>query len=263
MKLQASLILILMLLAGDALAQEALPRLEIGIGLFALSAPNYRGSTETSTYLLPAPYFKYRGDRVRVDDGAQGIIFESEDLLLTLSGNLSPPVDDDTPEREGMDELDATIEIGPALNYRFHRLQHSAWWVDLPLRFAYTVDSDPENIGYVFQPRLTWRKPATHLGEWKLRFNIGPLYASEDYHDYFYSVDSEDATPSRPAYSADGGFSGYRSEFTYSRRIGKFWLGSFVRYDNLSDSKIEDSPLVSETESWMVGGALAWVFHEK
>ena len=134
--------LILWLLASNALAQDPLPRLELGAGLLALRAPDYRGSKEASNYILPIPYIKYRGERVRVDDGAQGVIFESPDLLLTLSANLSLPADDDTPEREGMDKLEAIFEIGPALNYRFYEAQHSAWWIDLPLRFAYTLDSE-------------------------------------------------------------------------------------------------------------------------
>ena len=253
----------LLLLAGEAMAQGPLPTLEIGAGVLALNTPDYRGSANSSSYLLPIPYIKYRGDRLRVDDGAKGIIFESKELLFTLSANLSLPADDDTREREGMDELDAILEIGPALNYRFYQMQHSALWIDLPLRYAYTLDSDFEHVGEVFQPRLSWRKPATRLGEWKFRFGIGPLFASKEYHAYIYSVDSADATSSRPAYEADGGFSGFRSEFTYSKRIGKYWLGGFIRYDNLNGAVIDDSPLVSETESWMGGIALAWVFHQR
>ena len=255
--------LAMLLLATGLRAQEALPRLELGVGLFALNAPDYRGSSESSTYLLPVPYIKYRGDRVRVDEGADGIIFESPSLLFTLSGNLSVPVDSDTPEREGMDELDALIEFGPSLNWRFWRGERSAWWLDLPLRLAYTVDGNFEQIGYVFQPRLSWRLPSRRLGEWKLRFNFGPLYASDVYHNYYYAVGPEDVTPTRPAFEADGGFSGARAEFTYSRRIGGYWLGGFLRYDSLRHSEIEDSPLVSETASWMGGIALAWVFHEE
>ena len=243
-------------------AQGPLPRLELGIGLFALNSPDYRGSAESSNYLLPAPYIKYRGDRLRVDEGADGVIFESPDLLFTLSGNLSPPADEETPEREGMEELAALVEIGPSLNWRFLHLERSAWWLDLPLRFAYTLDGEFEHVGYVFQPRLSWRRPATRLGEWKLRFNLGPLYASDKNHDYFYSVSAADATATRPEFSTDGGFSGYRTEFTYSRRIGGYWLGGFLRYDSLRGSKIEDSPLVSETATWMGGIALAWVFHQ-
>ena len=255
--------LTMLLLATGLRAQEPLPRLELGAGLFALNAPDYRGSSESANYLLPVPYLKYRGERVRVDEGADGIIFESPDLLFTLSGNLSVPVDSDTPEREGMDELDALVEIGPSLNWRFWRGERSAWWLDLPLRVAYTLGGNFDQVGYVFQPRLSWRLPARHLGEWKLRFNLGPLYASNAYHNYYYAVGPEDVTPTRPAFEADGGFSGYRTEFTYSRRIGSYWLGGFLRYDSLRNSEIVDSPLVSETESWMGGIALAWVFYEE
>lgn len=261
MKIPLSLLLLLSV--GNAIAQAPLPRLELGAGLLALDAPDYRGSSESSTYLLPIPYIKYRGDILRVDNGLQGVMFESPDWLFTLSGDFSLPADDDTPEREGMDELDAVFEIGPSLNYRFLALQDSAWWIDLPLRFVYAVDSKHEFIGRVFQPRLSWRKPARRLGEWKLHFLIGPVYSSDEHHAYFYSVDDDEATATRPAYDADSGFSGYRSEFTYSRRFGDYWLGGFLRYDNLRNSKIDDSPLVSERESWMGGIALAWVFHQR
>jgi len=261
MKLPVSLLLLLF--GTPALAADELPRLELGASLLALNAPDYRGSRDSQNYLIPLPYIKYRGKRLRVDEGAQGVLIDRPDLLLSFSGNISLPTDDDTLEREGMDELDAIIEIGPSLNYRFYTHKHSAWWLDLPLRFAYTIDGDLESIGRVFQPRLAWRKPATRLGQWKLRFNIGPLYSSDAHHDYFYSVETEDVLVSRPRYEADGGYSGIRGEFTWSKRFGHYWLGGFVRYDNLRDSEIEDSPLVSETRSWMGGVALGWVFLEK
>ncbi len=255
--------LLLLLCSGTAIAESSLPRLELGASLVALRTADYRGSRSESSYLLPAPYLKYRGDRLRFDEGAQGVIVERPDLLLTLSGNLSLPVDDETPERDGMDDLEAIIEIGPSLNYRFYRIANSAWWLDLPLRFAYTINSDLEHIGSVFQPRLSWRQPATVLGEWKLRFNIGPLYADQANHDYFYSVESADATPQRPVYRADGGYSGLRSEFTWSKRFGRYWFGGFVRYDSLENAEIEDSPLVAETDAWVAGVSVAWVFHER
>jgi len=245
------------------MAQEPLPSLELGVGVGAIHLPDYRGSSSSSTHVLPVPYIKYRGDRVRVDNGIRAFFFESEDLALTLSSNLALVGDDDTSEREGMDELDPLIEIGPALNYRFHKMQHGDLWLDVLLRYAYTLDSDFDHVGKVLEPRLSWRKPATRLGEWKLRLSISALFASQDYHEYFYSVDSDEATSSRPAYEANGGYSGFRSQFTYSKRIGKFWLGGFLRYDNLSNSKIDDSPLVTETDSWLGGVALVWVFYQR
>ncbi|MCP4388405.1 MAG: MipA/OmpV family protein, partial [Gammaproteobacteria bacterium] len=197
--------LLLLLLSGSVLAQAELPRLELGAGLFALDAPDYRGSEESSTYLLPVPYIKYRGDVLRIDEGVQGVVFESPDWLFTLSADFSLPADDDTPEREGMEEIDAVFEIGPSLNYRIMALQNSAWWIDLPLRFVYAIDSKHEFIGRVFQPRLSWRKPANRLDEWKLHFLIGPVYSNDEHHAYFYSVGDNEVTATRPAYDADAG----------------------------------------------------------
>ncbi len=256
--------LLLALVCTPLAAAGELPKLELGAGLLGLSAPDYRGSRNDSSYLLPVPYVKYRGERLRVDEGAQGILLEQPDLLITFSGNLTLPVDDETPEREGMDELEAIIEFGPSINYRFRKLDDSAWWIDLPLRFAYTIDGNLDQIGEVFQPRLSWRKPARRLGEWKLRFNFGPLYASSEYHEYFYSVGPEDATAARPQYEADGGFSGWRGEFTWSKRFGsQYWFGGFLRYDGLHGATIDDSPLVSEKDGWTAGAAVTWVFLER
>jgi outer membrane scaffolding protein for murein synthesis (MipA/OmpV family) len=255
--------LVLLLLAGNAMAQESLPTLEVGAGVLALSLPDYRGSRRSSTRVFPIPYLKYRGEHLRVDEGARGVFFESEDLSISLSTNLALVGENDTPDRKGMDDLDSIIEIGPSLNYRFHKLKRSALWLDLPFRFAYTLDSSFDHVGEIFQPRISWRKPERHLGDWKFRASIGPLLASKDYHAYYYSVDSADATPSRPAYDTSGGYSGFRGEFTYSKRIGSFWLGGFIRYDDLHNSKIEDSPLVTTADSWMGGVAVAWVFYQR
>jgi outer membrane scaffolding protein for murein synthesis (MipA/OmpV family) len=256
--------LVLLMLAGIANAQDhPLPKLELGVGLLALDASDFPGSGNRSSYLLPIPYARYRGKRLRIDDGAQGVLLESSDLLITLSGDLSLPTDEDTPEREGMDDLQATFEVGPSLNYRFHAMQESAWWLDLPLRFAYTLDSDLDYVGAVFQPRLSWRKPEKQIGDWKFRFNTGPIFASASYNDYYYAVGSSDVTESRPEYESESGYSGWRNEFSTSKRIDRYRLGAFLRYNNLGNSVIDDSPLVSKTDSWGVGIALIWVFHER
>lgn len=69
-------------------AQERLPRLEIGAGLFVLDARDYRGSADSSTYVIPIPYIKYRGEVLRVDEGVQGVVFETSDWLFTLSADF-------------------------------------------------------------------------------------------------------------------------------------------------------------------------------
>jgi outer membrane protein len=49
------------LLAPALSNAEPLPLWEVGAGIGALSVPDYRGSEARSTYVLPAPYFVYRG----------------------------------------------------------------------------------------------------------------------------------------------------------------------------------------------------------
>ena len=253
-KIPKFLFTVLLLVTLDALAREDnLPRFELGVSLVVLNLPHYRGSAGSTNYLLPLPFIKYRGERFKIDDGVEGILSISEDLILSISGNATAPVDDDSPERAGMAELKASFEIGPSLDYRLYRGERADIWLELPLRLAVTFESSPQTIGRVFNPRLAWDKPYRKKGDWELRLAAGPVYASKQYHDYYYSVDPVDALPMRPAFQAAAGYSGLRADFTYSRRFGEYSVGGFIRFDSLNGSVIENSPLVSDTSVWMAG----------
>lgn len=237
-------------------------RLEWGLGVAALSTADYRGSSNTQNNLIPLPYLKYRGKRLRIDDGVEGRLFDSPDLLITISGNGSLPSSDGNAERSGMDELDTTVELGPSIEYRVQHNTSTQLWLELPLRFALNAEDNFDLLGEVFHPRLSWRRPAQHKYDWKLQLRGGPLFADKDFHAYYYDVEAADVTAQRPAYNASAGYSGMRFDFTYSKRFDRLWLGGFVRYDNLEQSIIEDSPLVTTNDSWMLGVGLAWVISE-
>lgn len=261
-KISGFLLILLLLTAAGAPADEhQLPKFELGVSLVALNLPHYRGSAGSSRYLLPIPHLKYRGERFKIDNGVEGLLPISEDLILSISGNASAPVNEDSPERVGMEKLKGNLEIGPSLDYRLYRAQRSSLWLELPLRFGFTFESNPQAIGRVFHPRLAWDKPYRSKGDWKLRLAAGPMYASRQYHDYYYSVDPGDALlPTRPAFQAEAGYSGLRADFTYSKRFDEYWFGGFIRYDSLNGSVIENSPLVSDTSTWTAGIAFTWVF---
>ena len=59
-----------------------------------------------------------------------------------------------------------------------------------------------------------------------------------------------------------GGYSGATFFATTSRRFEKFWVGAYVRYDNLSGAVFDPSPLVKQNYAWAGGLAIAWVFAE-
>ena len=248
------------LLASVARAGD-LPRWELGLGLASLSIPDYRGSDEQRGYLLPLPYVQYRGELFQIDrEGAHGKLFTSEYIRLELSVNAGPPArSDDNEARRGMPDIDPIVEIGPSLE--IYLSPDRAWSIRLPWRAVAATDlSHVDGIGWVFAPNLNYE--SRQLGGWGFGAAVGPLYASEKYHDYYYEVLPAHATTARPAYDAKSGYSGSRMMFTASRRFTDFWVGAFARYDQLSGAAFEDSPLVKKKSSFMAGVGIAWILAE-
>jgi len=263
-------VLVAILVSAAALPARAaeLPLWEFGLGPIGLRLPDYRGSDESRSYTYPFPYFIYRGDFLRVDrEGVRGILFESNRVELGLSLNGTPPTDSDKNRtRQGMPDLDPTLEIGPRLNLTLAQDRAKDWRLDLrlPLRAAIAVDlPEARGIGWVFAPHLNLETHPSFLsGTWNLGMQAGPLFATAKYHRYFYAVEPEFATPERPAYSPGGGYSGTLALAYLSRRVASFWLGAFARYDTRKRAVFEASPRVKSDHSVMAGISVAWVFSE-
>ena len=263
--------LLLASLPGPQAARAThLPLWEAGAGVGAISTRSYRGSDEEVNFALPIPYVVYRGDFLEVDqeDGVRGNLFETTSLNLDLSLAGSLPVrDSDDGSRAGMDRLDPLIEAGVELEMNFWRSpgRKQKFSLVLPLRMAFSI-GDPlmEYQGWTFSPYLNYR-----IFEWKegpenltrYSFSLGPLYADRRFHDYFYSVYREFVTADREAYSADGGYSGSRVTFSISHYRKNYFVGAFLRYDNLDDAVFVDSPLVDTTDYYAVAFALSWIFY--
>jgi len=99
----------------------------------------------------------------------------------------------------------------------------------LPLRAAFaTYISHTQSIGWTFSPYLQLRY---FTSGWETSAAVGPVWASESYHDYFYEVAPQYATTTRPAYDAQTGYSGTRITVTLSKRFNKvfFWLVCKIR----------------------------------
>ena len=240
----------------------AKPLWELGLGAAGLSLPAYRGSAERSNYLLPVPYVVYRGELLRADrDGARAVLFDSDRIEVDLSLAGSVPVQGESEgRRAGMERLPGTVEVGPNLNLTLWRSARRAAKLDLrlPLRAAITLESSPRMIGGVFAPNLNLDLSDWAAG-WNAGFLVGPLFQSSKYNDHYYGVSPAEATASRPAYRAGGGYAGWQAVAATSRRFKDFWLGAFVRYDSLRGAVFADSPLIERSSGVGVGVALAWV----
>jgi outer membrane scaffolding protein for murein synthesis (MipA/OmpV family) len=248
---------------GEQASAEQLPLWEAGFGVAPITFPDYRGSNQQSTYALPLPYLIYRGDRLRVDrNGPRGILFDTERLQLNLSLNASVPVEsDDNDARRGMPDIDPTFEIGPVLKY--HLTDEDAPLssrLELPVRAVIATDfSSLDYVGWLVLPSL-WVDAKNVAGGWNFSVGLGPILADSKYHDYFFGVDAAFATPQRPPFEAEGGYSGASILLGTSRRFNKVWFGAFLRYDNLDGVAFEDSPLFKTQHALAAGFGIAWVF---
>ena len=240
------------------------PLWEAGAGVAVLDFPDYRGSDERHTLVLPIPYLVYRGEFFKADrESLRGQFFKSERLDLHLSVNGSIPVNSsNNSARQGMPDLDPTLEIGPNLTVSLLRSDTVHLNLRFPLRAVIATDlSHVHDEGWVFQPQVNVDFYDLFPGPgWNLGFAAGPLYGSSRYHNYFYGVAPQFATPERPAYEAGAGYGGVQFITALGKRYPSYWVGGFVRADTLSGAVFENSPLVRQKDSFAAGVAFAWIF---
>jgi outer membrane protein len=249
-------------LSTSAAELHDLPRWEVGVGLGVLSLPFYRGADSGRTYIVPLPYVQYRGEHLRVDEeGIRSylVLTQRARLDFSLAGGI-PVSSDGNSARHGMPSLDPTLEIGPSLEFLLWHSQKSdrALWLKFPWRAALSVSlKNVEYQGWMFAPYLEYRlvkgkrtRPLTFT------LSVGPQFADRRYHAYFYEVASAYATPQRPEYHPATGYSGSRITLGLQKRLGSYWLGAFLRYDDLRGAAFTDSPLVQQQHYYAVGAAL-------
>ena len=247
---------------------ELRPEWEFGLGATGFTFPDYRGSDESRAYLLPFPYVIYRGNFLRVDrQGARAVFLETDRVEFDFSLSGTPPVDSSKNRaREGMPDLDPTIEIGPRMNVILARSadRDKALSFRLPVRAVIATDlSYADSEGWTAYPNFTYdSRPHFLEGRWRLGLQAGLLYATSRYHRYFYGVDEQFATPERPAFTAKGGYSGAALAASLTRRFKKIWVGAFARYENLKGVAFESSPLMRRDYAITAGVAFAYIFAE-
>jgi MipA family protein len=246
---------------------EAKPLWEAGLGIGALAFPDYRGSDESHIYPVPVPYFVYRGEFLKSDrNGVRGEFFNGKVAELNISVNATIPVQSNHDRaRRGMPNLRSTFEIGPSLDLHLWHSPSERTRLDvvLPLRAPVTVEASPQFIGWNFSPRLNLDlRDVAGFNGWNFGVGVGPMFAARKYHQYFYSVSPQFATPERPAYQAQGGYSGAQLLTALSKRFANYWVGAYMRYDALQGAAFEDSPLVKQKHYLAGGIGVAWMIRQ-
>ena len=261
------LFILVFLLPNTAACAEK-PLWELGAGLALIQMPDYRGSDKNRLYVLPYPYFIYRGDVLKIDrDRISGRLFKTDRLVLDFSFFGQVPVkSSDNDARRGMPDLDPTFEAGPSLNITLldNRQEDYKLNLTLPIRAGFSTDfSSLRHEGWVFAPRLVFEKndliPKTGVN---LGISIGPILADSAFNSYYYSVKPVYATDSRPAYSASGGYGGSTLTLGMNKTYKQLVFNIFVSMDFLHGAVIEDSPLVKTRTSVMSGFTVSWIFRK-
>lgn len=242
----------------------------IGAGFFTTSLPKYIGADEQENYTLPFPYFYYKTEKLKIDRNAfTGFLWRSDNWVLDLSASGNIPVkSSDTLARKGMKDIDWVGELGPALKYYLigkpstkHNLS-----LHFSLRKAFATDlTYLETVGWRWGPSLSYQKNFDSVFQGELLFNaaFNLDFAEDDYLNYYYGVSPQEQTETRTQFYAESGYQGSGLNVGFTWKKNDLWLGSFIKYYQLNNSKHEYSPLVGKNNAWSAGFGVAWFFYKK
>jgi outer membrane protein len=251
-----------------ALEDDMRPMWEVGIFAAAFNSPEYPAAGQSQTNVIPAPYFIYRGETLRIGDGsiARAVAIDKGwyELDVSLAGSFNANSEDNE-ARAGMPDLDFIFELGPQLKLRLSQFefeQHGKGelFLNLQARAAFSTDfSGIEHRGYVFQPVLSYRQRGWLSEKTALSFSLSSTWATEKLHDYFYQVNNDFTTEERSAFDAKGGYLGtdlsVGLSFDATQDIRIF---TFARASLHSGSANENSPLFREKSTFSYGVGMVW-----
>jgi len=251
----------MILFCSHATALE--PQWQLGAGIGAVDLRLYPGSKESKIYVLPVPYFTYTSSILEISHGIRGLLPSNSDWYVDFSADFGLPVNsDDSSARAGMPDLDATLQIGPSLEYSItgSRTGAQEFRLELPLRTAISIDADQQgNEGWILEPRLVYEKRRIGRSGLYAKAKAGLRYATQDYHAYYYDVDPAYVTPQRSLFESEKGYSGLVIDLHATWRQNDVLFWGILRYQNLNHSAIENSPLVEDKDYYFMGIGITWI----
>jgi outer membrane protein len=249
------------ILPATAQQTPALPLWEAGVGGFAVSTPAYPGSDARSARLLAVPFLIYRGEVLRSDAGGIGARLVRTDRLefdVGFAGSL-PARSDAVAARAGMPDLGTLIEFGPRVKLLLaNPSPTSRLRLELPLRAVIELRGGARRKGATFEPKLVFETRESGSA-WGYDASVGLVIGDRKINRYFYEVQPQYATASRPAYSADAGLMLVRVGFSGSYKLNAdVRLFGFVRQESYAGAANRDSPLMKRNSGASIGAGFAW-----
>lgn len=247
------------------------PQWEFGLAGAGLRVPAYPASAIENQRGFLLPWFIYRGDKVRFQDGGLKVI-ALQNQRVTIDVSISASLNansEDTPLRAGMPDLDYLLELGPKADVRIweHDLgdgQSSRLNWSTALRLAVSTDfSSIRSRGPVLGTELSYRRSGLLGGSTTFSASVDATWTGEKMMDYIYAVDPAFVTPERAAYDAKAGYLGTSLSVGIGRRFNKDVLAFLGVAVTLHDgAKNVDSPLFESSSNTGIYGGISWTIKQ-
>ena len=201
-----------------------------------------------------APIILYEGDKFFARGSNIGWKFiENKRWEIAAVGELMPDYYDSSESDffDGMDDRKRSFGVGA----------HAVWTPNnLGLKFVALSDVTGNSDGTEIRGEVLYRYVGTN---WRWVPRIGVVWQNDDYMDYYYGVDSDEAIPGiRPRYSPTDEF-GYRFQAigTYQRKTSPWMFLVGLRCDWYGD-RVQDSPLTENDDMVTLVGGIAYTFRK-
>lgn len=239
--------------------------LELGLGFGAGYSPDYPGAAQGRVHYVPFPIIYFHGKILRSDreDGARARVVNKPRFGIDVSGSGGFPIKSgDNRAREGMPDLEWLGEFGPRGYIRLLDRHGQFWRAFLAARAAFSTDLRKfRGRGFVLAPGMGFEHKKLWRPEISVFHKVSAEFATREYSEYFYSVDSASARPGRPQYDAVAGYLGTWFTNGLSFETKDFLLAAGVSLMFHDGSANRSSPLFRN--EFNVGGfiGLAYFFY--
>jgi MipA family protein len=261
MRYPTTCILMCAVIGAHAAAAPTLPLWEAGAIGGAVSMPAYPASSDRSTRGIVFPYLVYRGKVFRSDEsGLLARILRTERMELDLGFAASLPTrSGGVDARAGMPNLGALGEFGPRLKVKVGNVETSKVRFELPVRAVIEARGGLRQRGWTAEPRLSWGTE-DESKRLSVGTNFSAVFGDRSINRYFYEVEPQFATPTRPAYTADSGLVLLRLGASANYKLTRdLRLYGYVRGESYSRSANRESPLHLKSTGFAGGFAVAWI----
>ena len=188
----------------------------------------------------------------------KGLFFSGDHLQLDLSLSGSPPVPRDNEARDGMSDIGAVLEMGPALKWSFiDKSSPDSFFLRAAGRAALAIDAhdDMRSTGEGFRGSIDLsylNKSLFKQNDFRFGGRLLIDFVDKEYANYFYGVSSEYVQDSRTYYKSEAGYAGFSLAAHATKRLSKsLSVGGFASWININDAVFEDSPLVKTKNNYI------------